>query len=70
MVTLACAMVAYLRTLFLPVFANKLDPSHKRQSDQTLRSHIQKSRSAVRKRTRPRCDLRSTLIWWRTSDDL
>jgi len=39
--------------------------SAERQPDQRCSSHAHKRRSTSVSRTRPRCDLRSTFIWWR-----
>jgi hypothetical protein len=39
--------------------------SAERQPDHTCSSHAHKRRSIPVSRTRPRCDLRSTLVWWR-----
>src|ERR1035441_6208931 len=38
--------------------------SAERQPDHRCSSHAHKRRSSSVSRTRPRCDLRSTLIWW------
>lgn len=39
--------------------------SAEHQSDHRCISHAHKRRSTSASRTRPRCDLRSTFIWWR-----
>jgi len=39
--------------------------SAERQPDHRCSSHAHKRRSTSLSRTRPRCDLRSTFIWWR-----
>src|SRR5690242_50824 len=39
--------------------------SAERQPDHSCSSHAHKKRSNAVSRTRTRCDLRSTLIWWR-----
>jgi hypothetical protein len=38
-----------------------------RQFGQRRKSHVQRKRSAARRRTRPCCDRRSTLSWWRSA---